>query len=133
MGPILHGKARAILSPENFVVSVNAFAFFETQVYGALLERIRSAIRASMVLCFVHVLSQQLASIVVSEHMCGGVIAEDTGADLVTAKDSLSSGRQDQPDSVFAIPQGAQKPRMIISGRFGLIREPMNRMRHLTS
>src|ERR1700683_2275066 len=68
MRPILYGEATAIPSPENLVVSMDAFAFLKTQVNGALLERVGRTVSPSVVLGLVHVLSQQFGSVVVSEH-----------------------------------------------------------------
>ena len=56
MGPKLHGKARAVLSPINLIVSMNALAVLKTYVNGALLDRIRRAVFPGVVFQRMHVL-----------------------------------------------------------------------------
>jgi hypothetical protein len=92
MRPILYGKATAIPSPENLVVSMDTNAFLEPQVNRALFEGIRRTVGPSMVLGLVHVFSHQFGRIVVSKYQTRGVIAEDAGAHAVASKDGLSSG-----------------------------------------
>jgi hypothetical protein len=130
MRPILDGKAGAVPSPENLVVSMDAFALFKTQIYGALLQRIWGTVRAGVMLGCVHVFSDQLGRIVISEHTRGGLVAEKAGAYGVAAKDSLSGGREDETDSFLAIPQSAEKATIIFGSKFCLIGEPANGVRH---
>jgi hypothetical protein len=83
---------------------MDAFALSKTQIYGALLQRIRRAVCLSVVLGLVHVFSDQLGRIVISEHTRGSLVAEKAGANRVAAKDSLSGGREDETNSFLAIP-----------------------------
>ena len=75
MGPKLHRKAGAVLSPINLVVSMNALAVLKTYVNGALLDRIRPAVCPSVVFERMHVFSEQFGGIVIAEqaHRGGGI------------------------------------------------------------
>jgi hypothetical protein len=92
MGPKLYRKAGAVLSPINFIVSMDALSFLKTYVNGALLERIRGAIRPSVVLQRMHVFPEQFGRIVVSEQARGCTITEKTGTLGIATKDRFSGG-----------------------------------------
>jgi hypothetical protein len=55
MRPILYGKAGAIPSPINLIVSVDALVFLKAQVNGAFFDWIGGAVFSSMVLERMHV------------------------------------------------------------------------------
>jgi hypothetical protein len=56
MRPILYGKARAIPSPKNLIVSVDALAFLKAYINWAFFNWIWAAILSGMVLHRMHVL-----------------------------------------------------------------------------
>jgi hypothetical protein len=55
MRPILYGKARAIPSPINLIVSVDALVFLKAYVNGAFFEWIWGAVFSGMMLQRMHV------------------------------------------------------------------------------
>jgi hypothetical protein len=58
MRPVLYGKARAVPSPINLIVSVDTLTFLKAYVDGAFFERIGGAVFSGMVFQRMHVFPQ---------------------------------------------------------------------------
>jgi hypothetical protein len=87
------------LSPEDFIVSMDALVRLKVDVNGALLQWVGAAIGPGMMLRRVHIFPEQLVSMIVSEQVCCRPIAENTSAIRLAAKDAFSGGVEHQPDS----------------------------------
>src|ERR1700678_333841 len=105
MGPKLHRKAGAVLSPINFVVSMNALPVLKTYINGALFNRIGLAVCPSVVVQLMHILPQQLARVVISKQADRRRITEKASTLGITAKDALRGGIEYEPDSLLVLLQ----------------------------
>jgi hypothetical protein len=103
--PILYWKAGAVLSPKNLIFSMDTFAFLKTHIDRALREWIRGAVWARVVLQRMHVLPEQLSSVVISEQGHGRPVTEKTGTPWVATKDALSSRIEYEPNTLLTSPQ----------------------------
>ena len=73
--PVLGGEARAVFSPENFVVYVGTFSLSKRLVNAALSNRIRRAVRSRMVHKRMHVVFQQVGRTSIPEQACASMVA----------------------------------------------------------
>src|SRR5580658_258336 len=105
MGPKLHGETGTILSPIDLVISMNALAVLKTYINRAFLDRIRLAIRPSVMVQRMHILPQQLGRVVISKQAYRGRITEKASAFGIATKDSLRGGIEYHPDSLLAFMQ----------------------------
>ena len=105
MGPKLHRKAGAVLSPINLVVSMNALAVLKTYINGALLDRIGPAVWPRVVFQRMHVLPQQFGRIVISKQAHRRRITEKASTVGIATKDPLRGGIEYEPDSLLALLQ----------------------------
>src|SRR5262245_19302835 len=102
MRPVLDRKTGAVFSPKDIVVDMNATVLEKAHIYRTLLDRKRPPIFSRMVFEPVHVLTEQLAGILVAEQAnCGGV-AEQASPFRITAKDSFTNRVENQTSALFA-------------------------------
>src|SRR5229473_1213166 len=79
----------AVGPPQHVLVAVHALALAHGSVNRALLLGIGPSVRAGVVRQFVHILAQQIARPVVTEHVSAGRIAERAVALGIYAKNRL--------------------------------------------
>src|ERR1700721_871758 len=87
--PILYGKAGAVFSPEDLIVSVDPLTFLKAHINRTFFEGIGRAVFTGMVLQRVHVLGQQLPGIAVAEHARSRSIGEKTSTFCIAAENPL--------------------------------------------
>src|SRR5580693_8143494 len=105
MRPKLHRKTGAVLSPIDLIVSMNILAALKTYINGALLDRIRSAVRPGVMFQRVHVLPEQFGRIVVSQQPHRRRIAEKASTFGIATKDPLRGGIEYETNPLLAIPE----------------------------
>src|SRR5580658_10079591 len=105
MRPKLHRKAGAVLFPIKLIVSMNILAALKTYINGALLDRIRPAVRPRVMFQRVHVFPEQLGRIVISEQAHRRRIAEKASAFGIATEDPFRGGIKDEPDPLLAVPE----------------------------
>jgi hypothetical protein len=106
MGPILHRKTGATLSPKNIIVDIDSPVFMKTYINWTLVNGKWRAIFVSVVFERMHVLAQQFDGSVVTEQANCRSIAEEARARRVATKDSFCRGIEDKTDSLLAFLQG---------------------------
>ena len=97
VGPVFGRKAGAIGTPEHLVVHMRPYAPLKRSVNGAVVHRIRRAVRPGVVHQLVHVFAQQVAGVGVSQQAGTGRIAEGAAAVEINAVNRLGRGIEQQP------------------------------------